>query len=501
MHQDDFIGYTHLINKLELKIAASLPVSRIVASVRAIARNEDVLQIPASMKIDENNLIAHVLFALKYEGVHLEALYAILPLIEPDSIQKQLNETPNGKYVRQIGFLYEEFTKHKLNAAVTVSTYDDLFDRSLYLTGPDRYNKKYKINQNGLGDLSYCPTVRKTNKLSRLMQRDLLTDLDAFIERVGGVSELKRTLGWAYLSETKSSFDIENETPSNDKAERFVKLLHQAHEALPLTEDYLSYLQRNVVTNPLIEEFIFRTKQNWLQQGGAYYLGRPKITYIPPTPSDNQRLMQGLLDYANSELPKGNNEALIKAFMVSFGFVFNHPFLDGNGRISRFLIHHSLCRAKQIKDGFILPISSAIAENEDDYLKSLESVSARIRPLWQVPYIDADRGEIETHFIGSSDPYRFWDGTEIAEFGLRMAHYALDYTLIKEQDFLERFDIADKEINKRFDMQNKDRNNLIRMIASEKRLSKRRRKQFATRIPNDVLDATEEIVLNVFDYD
>lgn len=499
MLYQSFIGYSYLINKLHLRVASSIPVSTVDPKARAITRGKDGLRIPASMQIDDNDLVGHVLFALKNEGVHLEALYAILPLIEPNGIQDQLNATPNGKYVRQMGFLYETFTGHEFTVAITASAYVDLFDDSLYLTGSNRYDKKYKINQNGLGNLDYCPTVRKTDELIALIQRDLFSELDDFIEQVGGSSELKRTLGWAYLSETKSSFDIENEKPSADKAEQFVALLHEAHQAQPLTEDYLSHLQRHVITNPFIQEFFYRIKQNWLQQGGSLYMGRPNVTYIPPTPEDNQRLMAGLLAYANSEFPKDSNEALIKAFMVSFGFVFNHPFLDGNGRISRFLLHHSLCRAGLIEDGFILPLSSAIAANEADYLKSLESVSARIRPLWRVPYIDVERGEIEVRYRGSSDPYRFWDGTEIAEFGLRMAHYALDHSLIDEQAYLERFDRADKEVNKRFDIQNKDRNNLIRMIAGEQRLSKRRRKQFSQRIPHDVLDAVEQIVLDVFD--
>jgi len=33
---------------------------------------------------------------------------------------------------------------------------------------------------------------------------------------------------------------------------------------------------------------------------------------------------------------------LVRAAVVSFAFVFIHPFMNGNGRLSRFLIHHCL---------------------------------------------------------------------------------------------------------------------------------------------------------------
>lgn len=47
-------------------------------------------------------------------------------------------------------------------------------------------------------------------------------------------------------------------------------------------------------------------------------------------------------------------------------------------------------------------------------------------------------------------------------------------------------------------VQNKDIVNLIRMIASEGRLSNNRRKQFALKVPLDVLNSIEEIVQEVF---
>jgi Fic family protein len=37
-------------------------------------------------------------------------------------------------------------------------------------------------------------------------------------------------------------------------------------------------------------------------------------------------------------------DAILAAAIIAFGFVFIHPFVDGNGRIHRFLIHPELIR-------------------------------------------------------------------------------------------------------------------------------------------------------------
>ena len=47
--------------------------------------------------------------------------------------------------------------------------------------------------------------------------------------------------------------------------------------------------------------------------------------------------------------------------MVSFGFVFIHPFMDGNGRLSRWLFHYSLCRSGRLKHGAILLAGRIVA--------------------------------------------------------------------------------------------------------------------------------------------
>lgn len=127
-------------------------------------------------------------------------------------------------------------------------------------------------------------------------------------------------------------------------------------------------------------------------------------------------------------------DPLVRAALVSFGFVFVHPFNNGNGRLSRFLAHYALCQSGALPDGLILPLSTAMKRNEQDYLKALKSFSQPARGLWRVQWIDGQDFTFE--FQGDPAIYRYWDATECVTFLARMALDALRTDLSAEVQFL-----------------------------------------------------------------
>ena len=72
-------------------------------------------------------------------------------------------------------------------------------------------------------------------------------------------------------------------------------------------------------------------------------------------------------------------DPVIAASALSFGFVFIHPFMDGNGRLHRYLIHESLSVAGFTPKGIILPVSTVIVANLDRYKSALEVFSRPLR--------------------------------------------------------------------------------------------------------------------------
>lgn len=181
---------------------------------------------------------------------------------------------------------------------------------------------------------------------------------------------------------------------------------------------------------------------------------------------------------------------MIKAAIVSFGFVFLHPFMDGNGRLSRYLAHQSLCASNALAKGTLLPMSVAMKKHEASYLGALQSYSQGIREHWDISWLDDE--EFSFQFQGSEALYRYWDATECAEFLLRMADQALDVELRSELVFLERYDRLYKSMNDRFDVRGSDLSRLVVMCLDQGgKVSENRRKQYRYRVPDALFESLE----------
>src|SRR5690606_25180101 len=120
-----------------------------------------------------------------------------------------------------------------------------------------------------------------------------------------------------------------------------------------------------------------------------------------------RHLMEQLMALANQ--PPRGIDPLILASIISFGFVFIHPFMDGNGRLSRFLFHQVLCQRGVLKHGLLLPVSMVLRERESDYLNALQAFSRAAREYWHVDYIHDE--DVACTFTGHPALYRYWDAT------------------------------------------------------------------------------------------
>lgn len=479
------LGYAYLHAHLGLTAFEPCIQAKRSAVTRVTITGDRVL-VPAQIADKTQTLLHHVLFALKHEGVNLQILAQALPKVPAADLVAAFVDAPSGVYVRVACFLWEFFNSTELQgvpnaAGPTV----DLFDPKRYITTQGTRHAKWRVNFNGLGSLSYCITVQRTPAIEALLAEDILGNARRFVSELAPMAA-ERAMSWAYLHETQSSFAIENERPSHSKAEAFMALLKQASLAEPLDETYLVALQNVCIDNPLDQAAEYRHQQNWLR---GPLRGAMGVTYVPPPPQWVPSLMDELLAFAN-EAPQ-QIDPLVCASVVSFAFVFLHPFMDGNGRLSRFLFHHALCRSGQWGNGLLLPVSVAMKRSEAQYLAALQSFSKPARQAWDVMWLGDD--EFELKFKSDASIYRYWDATACVTFGLEMAQQALIQDLKVETEFLAQFDKLFKAVDQRFDVRGNDLTTLVLTCLQNKgKVSSNRRKKFANTVPEYVFEAIEE---------
>lgn len=482
------VGYAWLRDSLNLPIPAVARPASVQPVSRVMVQNDGSLAVSAAVAPRaQADALDHTLFALKHEGCDLLVLSHALMHISTERMAAAVRAAPSGRFVRQAGMLWEHFHAAALPRVNPSGATVDLFDPELYRTSnkPIR-NARWRVNFNGFGSLDYCPTVRRTATINARLEQNLLGKASDFAARIGPAL-LDRALAWAYLSETESSFAIEREAPSHDKSQAFAALLRQAGESRKLSEDYLVELQNAAITNPLEQASQYRTVQNHLH-GSAR--GAAGVTYVPPPPALVPGLMDSLFTLATSEQ---EGDPLVLAALVSFGFVFIHPFMDGNGRLSRFLVHDVIGRSRRLPQGFVLPISVAMKRHEMAYLQALQSFSKPLREWWRVTWID--EGQYTFDPLSNDNLYRYWDATPCVEFLLDMAQEALLHDLTDETRFLLQYDAALQAIEARFDLRSVAVATLLRhAFTNDGKLSNNRRKQFADVVPNAAFDAIETIV-------
>lgn len=469
------IGYEYLLSRIPLRMP---PLDR-PAQLRPVTRVErmgDLLAVPRHVAPAAGaSVLEHVLFALKHEGTRLAILHEALKMVPADDIGRALRAQRTSAYLRRAAFIWEKANGQDLPLPwdSTGGNYVAFFEPSRYYTGPQwERSRKYRVDFNGIGPYAFCPVVPRDAVLEQRGQA-VLERLRTWVNDPQNLGVLDRVMNWAYLSETRDSYAIENETLAPDKERAFLQAMEQLRERQPLTEEYLVGLQNLVITSAIKLEQAFRDEQNWLQRGGH---GALAVRYLPPPPAQVPALMDGLMRMANAR--EGDVPPLVKAALVSFGFVFVHPFMDGNGRLSRLLAHHSLSFHEALPtvngNPAILPLSVAMKRHEANYLAALESFSRPARQLWDVTYV-ADN-EFIFDFRSSPLVYAHWNGEAAADFVTRCAEQALEQSLIDETAFLLAYDRAYEQIDREFDLSNRTINLLIQWIRqNHDRLPVRRR--------------------------
>jgi Fic family protein len=156
-----------------------------------------------------------------------------------------------------------------------------------------------------------------------------------------------------------------------------------ATERRPFDVDDIRAIHRRLFEGTRDERFagVLRDTQNWIGGGdysayGAEFIPVPETAVLP--------LLKDLCVF----LERDDLPVVVQAGLAHAQFETIHPFLDGNGRVGRCLVHVVL-RRRRLAPHYVPPISVALAANADRYIDGLTAYRGERFEDWLTMFVRA----------------------------------------------------------------------------------------------------------------
>lgn len=488
------IGLAAVIEDLDLQVPPLAVRSTVATGARKIRVEGNAVYEQYPKTYAAHGLFENLKFAMRYEPVDLGVYQAAFERVEPETIAEWVRGESTGIYARRLWYLYELLTGETLNVPdVPPTGYVDLLNPKIQFAGKPVQIRRQRVNDNLLGNRDYCPLIRRTDALERFVAEGLDEEAKKIVEETDPVI-LARAVSYLYTRETKSSFAIEGETPGKNRSERFINALARVAE-FDVTEKSNFIELQNKIVDPRFAAKDWRDVQNFVGQTMPDY--SEQVHFVCPKPEDVPNLMRGWMRFAE-RLKNSNVEPVAAAAALAFGFVFIHPFEDGNGRIHRFLIHHELARSGFAPQNLIFPVSAVMLRERAAYDRVLESFSKPI--LEFIEYHLNERGEMTVE-NETARFYRYWDATAFVEFLYHCVGETIRRDLRDELGFLSVFDRAMKAVAEIVDMPDRRASLLVRLILQNRgELSRKKRESEFPELTDDEISSIESAIKELKDF-
>lgn len=483
-------GYAALIDAYELKVPWPRTVSAIGERHRLI--QTEGWRIFTPRHAPDPDLEGHLTFALKYEGLDLAILKRLFLAAGSKALEALVRAKPTGSYARRLWFLFEWLTGKRLELPnADKGTYVSIVDPDQQWAIEGENSPRHRVKNNLPGTPLYCPLIFRTEKLAQLVALDLQARAQKVVADVPQ-DLLARTAAFLLLKDSKSSYAIEGERPPQDRIQRWGRAIGEAGRQ-PLDAEELLRLQRIVIGDGRFVRLGFRDDGGFVGEHDRTS-GVPLPDHISARSEDIPSLIEGLIAFERGAARK--TDPVIAAAALAFGFVYIHPFADGNGRIHRYLIHHILAQRGFSPPGVVFPVSAAILERIDDYRRALEGYSKRLLPVveWE-----ATAKNNVTVLNDTGDFYRYFDATVQAEFLYECVRQTIEKDLPEETDFLRRYDQFRAQLTAFLDMPDRTLDLLFRFLRqNEGRLSTRAREREFEALTDAEIERIERLYKETF---
>ena len=430
----------------------------------------------------ENNLYKQLVFALKYEGVDLLVLKKLFVAIDKAQITEIIASETLGQYSRKLWFLYEWLLEEQLDIPdLSTGNYVPLLDQKLQYAITGTKSSRHRITNNLPGTNEFCPLVFRTDKIESYINANLSEQKNTYLNSIHA-DVLQRASSFLLLKDSKASFTIEQENPGTNRAMRWGKAIGQAGNK-PLSIAELERLQQIVIENARFIKLGLRNEGGFVGEHDRS-TGEPLPEHISAKHEDLESLLNGLVN-TNTLMQDESYDAVLASASIAFGFVFIHPFEDGNGRLHRYLIHHILAKKEFTKQGVIFPVSASILDHIDDYRITLESYS---HPLLDfISWKETEKNNIKV-LNDTIDFYRYFDATKQAEFLYDCVNDTLNRVIPQEVNYLLKYDEFKHFIDNKYEMPDKMIATLVRFLEQNNGILSKRalKKEFSELTENEV---------------
>ncbi len=487
------VGYAALIQTFDLKVPVPVTLSAISARHRKYMR--DCWRILTPRHMPQSTLRGHLTFALKYEGLDLTLLKRLFLKTGPAPLLQMVRETPTSSFIRRLWFLYEWLLEELLDCSdseLKGGAYVPVVDPAIQYSVTGETSRRHRVRNNLPGTREFCPLVFRTELLERYYKANLPARAREVIGEIP-VDILSRAAAFLLQDDSRASFEIEGERAPQSRIQRWGRAIGESGR-IPLSQDELRRLQQIVIGDFRFIRKGFREEGGFVGQHERRS-GLPLPDHISAPPEYLDSLMDGLIMFDRefaSEL-----DPVVAASVLSFGFVYIHPFEDGNGRIHRLLMHHELTRRGFNPPELPFPVSAAILERIQDYRLTLESYSTRLLPM--IDWEPTSKGNVKV-LNDTADFYRYFDATAQSEFLYMCVEQTINTILPREVTFLEYYDRFQKGIGEIVEMPSSKIDLLHRFLHQNGgKLSKRAKTEEFTALTDEETEEIESLYKNCFE--
>jgi len=434
----------------------------------------------------------HLIFALRHEAVDLLILKRLFEAVPPGELETLVRAQATSMPIRRAWYLYEVLTGRTLDADdAPRAGIIDLLDPKAYFTGKPRQSRRHRVRDNLLGTARFCPVIRKTKTLEDFIALDLARKARETVGRTGA-HLVARAASFLLLADSRASFEIEGERPPRNRLERWGRAVLQAGRN-PLTLDEILRLESVLIQDTRFVRAGLRSDGVFI--GARDHHGDPLPEFSGGRAQDLTDLLNGLLE-ANDRMREDVVDPVLKATATAFGFVYIHPFEDGNGRMHRCLIHHVLAERGFTPPGMVFPVSSVMLDQIEDYRSTLQGHSS---PLMRfIEWRPTPSRNVEV-LNDTADLYRYFDCTAEAEFLYSCVQRTVEQDLPREIEYLRRHDEAIHRIMNAIEMPDRLAENLVMFIRQNQgSLPRNRREHEFNALRDDEVALIEGIVRDAF---